>query len=504
MENEVLNTIRADFLTFSAMVARDLDKISIEHQPYLQRMAHVLTGVYDGKINHLVLRAPPRHFKTKMAGCLAAFELGRNPRLEIVWMSYDEPTAAESVDYVRDIVRLPWYQAVYPETCLSFDHDRSGDFRTSKGGGLRAIGIHGKVTGKGVDLLIGDDVLDIRDWNNEDEIENVIASLEIVIPSRFNTPSASRAILLGHRLNHNDAGSHFVEKGWTVEAQAFEAVTDEDIELGHGIWHRKKGELLRPDAYSEKIVAELREKVDPPYGYYFQQGLDKLPIVIEASDFRMCERGRHGAEPIVLSVDTALRSEPNHSYNVIQAWAFDGTHHLLREQFRQHCLYDVLEEQFSAMVKKFHPYAAIIEETAHGPGLIRFAQKLGIKVVPVKPSGTKANRLAAHNAAIRQGRIHVARHLYGEFTDEIENLPRHGTDQTDSFSQYLSHRPSPPRIEVHRPVSTPAMSHASQISRDANPPYVAGAATAYGSRIGNYAPPLGTGWHTLRSSAIGK
>ncbi|HEY5070338.1 MAG TPA: hypothetical protein VII37_11120, partial [Candidatus Acidoferrum sp.] len=249
---------------------------------------------------------------------------------------------------------------------------------------------------------------------------------------------------------------------------------------------------------------ELRQMVDPPYPYYYLQGIGQTPVVIKGSDFRICERGRHGSEPIVLSVDTALRSGPSHSYNVIQAWAFDGTNHLLREQFRQRCSYEVLEDRFYAMAKHFRCYAAIIEEAANGSSLIRFAEKIGIDVVPVNPSTSKAHRLAEHAAIIRQGRIHLARHLFGEFIFEVENFPRNGSDQIDPCSQYLTHRPPPPRVEQQHPVSIPAAAFASRFPRNAMPSNVNSAAIAYGSQVGNYAPPTGTGWHTLRSSSIGK
>lgn len=502
MELEILKTLRTDFLSFCALVARDIDGLSIGGQPYIQRLAYILTKVREGELDHLVLRAPPRHFKSKLAAAFTAFELGHNPRLEGVWASYDEPIAAETVDYVRDILRLPWYSEVFPHTHLNLEHSRSGDFRTTKGGGLRAIGIHGKIAAKGIDLFIADDVLDIEDWNNQSEMEEVIKRLERIVPSRFNTPTKSRAIILGHLLNFDDPGSHFVKKGWALESLPFEGVADQDIELGHGVWHRKTGELLRPDAYSDSVVAELRQKVDPPWDRYFQQGEGRSPTVFKASDFRMCERGRHGNEPIVLSVDTALRSGARHSYNLIQAWAFDGKNHFLREQFREHCSYEVLEATFCKMVKKLRCYAAIIEETANGPPLIRCAEGLDILVISVKPTGSKADRLAAHSAIIRQGRVYIARHLYPEFTDEIDNLPRSGTDQADGCSQYLAKRPPSPPAQLQSPCSVPAMALASHAQHNPASRIVNGIAISLGSSTRSYAPPQGSGWHTLRSSRI--
>lgn len=503
MDREIIRAIRSDLLSFGALVARDLDNISIENQPYIQRMAHVFSSIHRGDLNRLVFRAPPRHFKTKMMASAVAFELGHNPRTEVVWASYDEAIAAEAVDYVRDAIRLPWFIKLFPETQLNSEHARSGDFRTTKGGGLRAIGIHGKLAAKGIDYLVADDVLDVGDWNNQAEIEEVIKCLERIIPSRFNAAKHARAIIMGHLLNPQDPGSHFAAKGWQVEALAFEAPCDQKIELGHSVWHRKKGELLRPDAYTPDLVADIRRKVDPPYSDYYQQGLDPSSnIVIKASDFRMCKRGRHGSEPMVLSVDTALRSSSKHSYNVIQAWAFDGKNHFLREQFRERCSYEVLEEQFCHMAKKLRCYAAIIEETANGPGLIRCGQELGITVIAVQPTDPKANRLAVHAALIRQGRVHIARHLHAEFTDEVDNLPRNGSDQTDSCSQYLKLRPPVPiQRSTQNALILPATAHATQV-RNVPPRSADGAALVLASSIGNLAPPQGSGWYTLRSSKI--
>jgi hypothetical protein len=53
----------------------------------------------------------------------------------------------------------------------------------------------------------------------------------------------------------------------------FVATRSKDYDLGHDVWHRRKGDLLRPDAYPAKEVKRLRTRqVTPPYELYYQQG----------------------------------------------------------------------------------------------------------------------------------------------------------------------------------------------------------------------------------------
>ena len=272
-----------------------------------------LSDVSAGKINRLIVNAPPRHLKTLLcAVCFAAYELGLNPATSILIVSYSEELAKQIADLIRDIVRWEWYHEVFPATLLKADHSRSGDFETTKGGGVRAISIHSRHAGKGANLTIVDDPLDLHEWNDEKAKEEVINNLQGMILSRFNNDKAGRVVFVGHRLNEDDTTAALLRTGkWTHVVLPFQAIKAEAYDLGHMIWRRKKGELLRPDAFDETRAANLPiTQKTPPYEWFYQQGVSEPPpIVLERRHFRL-----FGTDDVpsnchyVLSVDTSYKA----------------------------------------------------------------------------------------------------------------------------------------------------------------------------------------------------
>jgi len=66
-------------------------------------------------------------------------------------------------------------------------------------------------------------------------------------------------LVIAHRVSDQDLSSHLLqEKGWTYLRLSLIAVKTRDYELGHEVWTRKKGELLRPKAYPKAELERLR------------------------------------------------------------------------------------------------------------------------------------------------------------------------------------------------------------------------------------------------------
>lgn len=126
------------------------------HVPHLQLIQHQLHRITTGEINRLMLFLPPRHAKSETATVrYPAWRLEDNPELRIIVAAYNQTLANKFSRKTRRIVRsrLP----------LSTERNAAEDWETTKGGGVRAVGVGGGVTGQGGDLIIIDDPVKNRE-----------------------------------------------------------------------------------------------------------------------------------------------------------------------------------------------------------------------------------------------------------------------------------------------------------------------------------------------------
>jgi len=135
-------------------------------------MAEWFDKVAEGKCQRLIINMPPRHTKSEFASwLLPAWFLGRFPRKKIIQASNNESLAAGFGRRVRNLIDgedlgdsdvadrsgHSAYQQIFPSIRLAKDSKAAAGWHTNKGGEYFAIGVNGKVTGKGGDIVIIDD-----------------------------------------------------------------------------------------------------------------------------------------------------------------------------------------------------------------------------------------------------------------------------------------------------------------------------------------------------------
>src|SRR4051812_46900816 len=114
MKTRVRKLYREDFFSFAAKALREAIEINIQHQLYLQIMSAQLTNVISGRSRRrLVINLPPRHLKTWLCICFAAYFLARNPKMEVLIVCHDEDLAKQITDRIRGILRAHWFQTVF-------------------------------------------------------------------------------------------------------------------------------------------------------------------------------------------------------------------------------------------------------------------------------------------------------------------------------------------------------------------------------------------------------
>ena len=125
--------------------------------------------------------------------------------------------------------------------------------------------VDGSFIGRGATVIIFDDPLDMDDADNAEKRDKVNRKFDTAILSRLNNAKEGRVIINAHRLHEDDLSGHVLKDGgWDHLVLPFQAPRNQAYPYEGRVWHRKKGELLRPDAFSNAEVARVKSTIKPP------------------------------------------------------------------------------------------------------------------------------------------------------------------------------------------------------------------------------------------------
>ena len=134
-----------------------------EHIPFtdgrhLKKMGDIFNDIVAGKKKRVIINMPPRSSKSENASIyFPSFFLGKFPYKHIIQASNVSDLAVGFGRQVRDLVRSPAYQELFPGLQVKADSSAAGRWDTNKGGRYYAVGAEGNITGRGGHLVIVDD-----------------------------------------------------------------------------------------------------------------------------------------------------------------------------------------------------------------------------------------------------------------------------------------------------------------------------------------------------------
>lgn len=128
--------------------------------PYLVAIREQLDRITTGDLRRLAIFVPPRHGKSALATIrYPVYRLGCEPGLRVIVGCYNSLLAEK---FSRQSLRLAREQGVP----LNTERQAAHDWETLAGGGLRAVGVGGGITGQGGDLIVIDDPVKSREEAN--------------------------------------------------------------------------------------------------------------------------------------------------------------------------------------------------------------------------------------------------------------------------------------------------------------------------------------------------
>lgn len=263
-----LQDAEADLLRFAEVTmpvrSKPDDPFASEYiaAPHHRYMADRMMDVENGNILKLIINLPPRHGKSELCTKrFAAWASGRNPSADIIIATYNETFATDFAREVRQIMKSPRFQQVFPDFEIIADSDDI--LRTSEGGNIFFVGRKSSLTGRGGDFIIVDDpVKDAAEARSIVFREDLWQWLTQTLLTRRHS-DRSRFVMSQTRWTEDDPVGRIIDKTsphYSARlAEGFQiinlpALAEDDDPLG-----RPPGAPLWPERFGVKYLEEMRE-----------------------------------------------------------------------------------------------------------------------------------------------------------------------------------------------------------------------------------------------------
>jgi predicted phage terminase large subunit-like protein len=445
MNSTLEAVLRQNFLSFARKAIRELEGTTLSDDQYLRYLARELDLFAEGETRRLIINLPPGHLKTWLASvCLPAWMLAHDPWRKIIVVTHAEHLSKTIARNIRSILQSGWFKEIFPPR-IKKGHAEVMDFGTTAGGGVFVTSFRGGFTGRRADVIVVDDPHDIG--HTHEEIESTIEAFDTALLSRLNDRQNGRVLVVAHRVHERDLSAHLLQKKgkWRHVLLPLVATRDQTYKTSTADWLRRKGEVLRPDAFDAEVIDELRENsFNPGFDMLYQQdaNFQALPA-IEADHFGNFS-GPAPIGPILLSVDPGVTNRRTSAFSVIQAWCLADNRYYLLDQFREQIDFVDLRDELRHFRRVYRPIAILVERAANGHALIsELTRKFAKLLVPIEPNGrSKSARLRVHADTIVAKRIWLPTQATWRegFVKEFIEFPRGKfTDQVDATTQFLDY-----------------------------------------------------------------
>lgn len=144
------------------------------HEDICRRLMRFMQRVEDKEEPRLLLMMPPRAGKSEIGSRhFVPFVLGHHPDWEIIAASHTSSLSLGFSRYIRDLMRDPSYQALFPSTILDPNSQSVENWNLTAGGGYLAAGVGTGITGRGAHILLLDDLVkDIEAADSQTQRDN--------------------------------------------------------------------------------------------------------------------------------------------------------------------------------------------------------------------------------------------------------------------------------------------------------------------------------------------
>lgn len=415
-----LELARRDFFEYCKLTASDFYK---EDRLFLKQMCNDLQEFYESNKPEdkiLVVNMPPRHGKSRTAGKLVEWALGRNKNEKIMTGSYNEDLSSTFAKSVRDTIASEKtlgtlvYNDIFKDTKIKYGESSAKKWALEGSGQANYLATSptGTATGFGCTLMIIDDLIkNAQEAYNEAVLQKHIDWFNNTMLSR--TETGFKLIIIMTRWASNDLAGYVLENFDNVKHINYQAVQEDGSMLCKDILNKEDYELKTKNMNKDIIYANYQqEPIDVKNRLYSKfKTYEKLPL----------------AHYVMNYTDTA--DEGDDFLCSIDYQMFNNEYYILDIIYTQEAM-EVTEPAVAKMMTKDHVGYSNIESNNGGRGFARNVQK---ELRLLKNNHTKVNWF--HQSENKQARI------LSNSTAVMNNIyfPVNWEDKWPDFAKHIKH-----------------------------------------------------------------
>jgi predicted phage terminase large subunit-like protein len=290
----------------------------------------------------LLISAPPRHGKSMLSTIATPLWIMENfPGKNVVVATYGEELSTDFTRTVRDLIQQN--QSLL-NVRLRQDARRVTNILTTEGGGLKAVGLQGTITGRGADVLVIDDYIkNPKEAMSPTYLQDLWDWWRTVARTRLE-PGAV-VIILATRWVSNDLHGKLMKHQAETGRSFFEYVELPAIALANkpDAIGRQPGEVLFPERYDQESVEAIKDELGTRWfnAMFQQQPQDDDARMVDPAWFQAIS-----ISEFERLYDAMLDSPQKGSLQWVRAWDLASTKEAGDFTSGGYCLYNKETECF--------------------------------------------------------------------------------------------------------------------------------------------------------------
>tara|TARA_R110000823_G_scaffold14319_9_gene47358 strand:+ start:762 stop:2291 length:1530 start_codon:yes stop_codon:yes gene_type:complete len=407
-------------------------------------MADAFERVERGELKRLIINMAPRHTKSEFAShYFPSWCLGKNPTRKIIQCSNTSELATSFGRKVRDLIDSEDYQNIFPGVGLKADSKAAGRWHTNSKGEYFAIGIKGRVTGRGADILIVDDPHDEQEAAlNDPAVYDKTYEYYTSGPRQRLQPGGAIVIVMTRWHKRDLTGrtvKSSIERDGSDKWEVIEFPclldehTDDERPLWPGFWSLKELKAVRATIATSKWNAQYQQNPTAAEG-----------AILKREYWRIWqEEDPPDCEFVIQAWDTAFSKKETADFSACTTWGIFYTEDdttggkraniILLDGMKGRWEFPELKNKAYKHFKKMKPDSFIIEAKASGVPLAQELRKRGIFVSEYTPSrgSDKISKANAISDIFAEGHVWAPETRWAE--DVIEECSEFPFGDSDDY-----------------------------------------------------------------------
>ena len=399
-----------------------------------------LERVTRGECKRLMIFMPPRHGKSEIVTVhYPVWRLERDKKFNVILGSYNQTLANRFSRRIRKLAesRMP----------LSKERKAASEWETNEGGGMRAVGVGGGITGYGGALVIIDDPVKSRaDAESAAKRNRMWEWFTDDIYTRL-TPDGA-IVLIQTRWHEDDLAGRLLKQSESGDGDKWRVISLPAIALDDDPMGRAKGDALWPERYDIDNLKATRLMIG---SYSFESLYQQSPISREGGVFKRewfkrvvdaPPKGLSWFRGYDLAISTRTSADRTASFRI--ALDSDGTLYIA-DGLRDRIDYPTQKRFVLDRVRTERDTIHIVEDAMHGRALVQDLKRElgphGPRLRSARVTADKFSRALQWSPLAEAGRIVLVKGDWNDaFIDEMCSFPKgRNDDQADAVSLAYEH-----------------------------------------------------------------